>query len=272
MPGRRSDVGGMQIGFVLHTNDGWWVRVMTIRKRRDAATWLLISLSAVGLPCAGATESPPERETEYAIRWEAVPGAPQTDAAVASLLADATSDGGDDYEVKYFDITPPNDAPKGATAILRQRRKNGKKYELTFKYRSAAPIENAKCPLPEPSETKNEVDVSVAGGGDRKRTYSFSCTSESKSGPPPIPDGLHAHATPCTISMHRRKLDTLKVKVELWRIPGSVPILEASRGAPDDPGALESFEREVAGPLERAGAKPTDRSKTELGSTCSASE
>jgi hypothetical protein len=64
---------------------------MMIRKRGDPSTpegmrWsLLISLSALGLPCVVGAKSPAKPRAEYAIRWEAAAGGPRTDADVAKL-------------------------------------------------------------------------------------------------------------------------------------------------------------------------------------------
>src|SRR5262245_32645343 len=136
---------------------------MMIRKRgrlstSDGVRWsLLISLSALGVPCVAAERA------EYAIRWEAAAGVPSTEDDVAKLLADKAADH-NDYEVQYFRVgTLPKDAPKEATAILRQRERKGKtKYELTFKYRSATPFADPTCPLDESTESKSEVDVSAS--------------------------------------------------------------------------------------------------------------
>jgi hypothetical protein len=207
---------------------------------------------------------------EYAIRWDICQGGPRTAADTLTALGQPAGDP-EDYEVQYFDITPPEDAPDGFKSILRQRQKGKKKHELTFKYRGDRELSASDwtCPFAKkPDEEKGEVDVSILAAGDSKRAYSYSCTLESKNEPVKPPKALKAQPKECTVKMSRRKADKLGLKIEEWHLPGNVVLVEVSRNGADTPAELESFQREVVAPLVEAGIKPSDRSKTEAGSSC----
>ncbi len=203
---------------------------------------------------------------EYAIRWDPVKGGPKTSAEAVKALDDK-ADEEDDFEIRYFDLERPGDAPAGSSAIVRERVKNAKKHELTVKYRAAEPLRKPKCPLPDPSESKSEIDVSLTKA-EPKRVYSYSCTLESKTGPIAVPAELHAKPKSCSSTMHRVKTKTLGAKVEEWHLPGDLLMLEVSRSGSDTKADLAKFEREIADPLLAAGVEPSDRSKTELGGDC----
>ena len=56
-----------------------------------------------------------------------------------------------------------------------------------------------------------------------------------------------------------------KLKVEEWHLPGGVTLVEVPRNGSTTQGDLESFQRDIVDKLIAAGAKPSDRSKTEIG-------
>ncbi|HEX6902957.1 MAG TPA: hypothetical protein VF789_24790 [Thermoanaerobaculia bacterium] len=201
---------------------------------------------------------------EFAMRWDIAEGGPQSAQEVLKALKLKAKDP-DNYEIRYFDFTPPRDAPDGFTAILRQR-KTKKKHELTFKYRGAGELPAVDCPISsKPDEEKEEVDISVLGEGKTKRSSSYSCTVESKDGPVEPPQKLKAQALECANQMTRYKAGDLKI--EEWHLPGGETFIEVSHNGSDTQKDLKSFQ-EIVAKLVKKGAKPSDRSKTELGSNC----
>ena len=64
------------------------------------------------------------------------------------------------------------------------------------------------------------------------------------------------------------RLKTTSLKVEEWHLPGDVVMVEVSRNASPSDADLKAFQEDVVAKLLRAGVKPSDRSKTELGSRC----
>lgn len=203
-------------------------------------------------------------DAEYAMRWDIEAGGPRTAEEVLKALKLKAKDP-DKYEIRYFDFTPPGDAPDGFTVILRQR-KTRKKHELTFKYRGAKELPPVDCPISsKPDEEKEEVDVSVLGGGATKRSHSYSCTVESKDGPVKPPQKLKAQALECVNQMTRYKAGDLKI--EEWHLPGGETFIEVSHNGSDTQKDLKSFQK-IVDKLVKEGAKPSDRSKTELGSDC----
>jgi hypothetical protein len=204
-------------------------------------------------------------DAEYAMRWDIKEGGPQTAEAVLKALKLNAKDP-DQYEIQYFDFIPPGSAPDGFDPILR-RRQSGNKHELTFKYRGDQALPSLTCPISDkPDEEKREVDVSVLADGEVKRSYSYSCTLKSKKGPVQPPQELEAQAKNCTNQMTRYKAGDLKI--EEWRLPGGETLIEVSHNGSDIEKDLESFQK-IVDKLLKAGAKPSDRSKTELGSNCS---
>lgn len=200
---------------------------------------------------------------EYAIRWNVNEGGPQTASATLAALGQAQTDS-DDYEVQYFEFTPPADTPTGVTAILRQRNKVGKqKSELTFKYRSDSVMGRLGCPISAaPDENKDEVDITILGLNESRRAYSHSCTVAGANPPP----ALAARAKGCTSMMTRLKSGTLKV--EEWHLPGGETLVEVSRNGSTSEADLASFQQNVVKRLLDAGVRPSRASKTELGSSC----
>jgi len=217
------------------------------------------------LPSSLAAQTAAEpTEAEYAMRWNGDEGGPQTAKNVLKELGEKAEES-KDYEIQYFDFTPPDDAPAGFKSILRQR-KSGKKFELTFKYRGDQPLPTWACPLSAtPDESKEEVDVSILATGEIKRSYSYSCTLESKN-PIDPPKELKASPKACSSKMTRFKAG--KLKVEEWHLPGNVTLVEVSRNGLNTQDDLDSFRSKIVKNLVKAGVKPSDRSKTELGSDC----
>jgi hypothetical protein len=214
-----------------------------------------------------APNAPAEPEkAEYAIRWNVKEGGPKTAKDTLEVLKQPLKDS-DNYEVQYFNFTPPKDTPEGVTSILRQRKKGKKQYELTFKYRSDHALKPLGCPLAEsPDESKDEVDISILGSSESRRVYAHSCTIESENDPVQPPQALAAQPMGCTSKMTRLKTNTLKV--EEWHLPGDVVMVEVSRNASTGESDLHAFQRDVVDNLLHAGVKPSERSKTELGSSC----
>ena len=70
----------------------------------------------------------------------------------------------------------------------------------------------------------------------------------------------------CTSKMTRIK--TSKLEIEEWHLPGDVVMVEVSQKAANTLSKLRLFERKVVEKLLHAGVKPSERSKTELGSNC----
>jgi hypothetical protein len=204
-------------------------------------------------------------QAEYAVRWNIEEGGPRS-AKDALKVLQQQAGGPDEFVVQYFDFAPPSGSPEGFSPILRERKKGTKKHELTFKYRGDHALSSWTCPFASPDERKEEVDVSVLPESQAKRAFSYSCTLESKDGPIEPPPALHAKRKSCTSEMVRFKAG--KLKVEEWHLPGDIIMVEVSHGGSDTPADLDSFKKEVVAPLVGAGARPSDRSKTESGSDC----
>jgi len=206
---------------------------------------------------------------EYAIRWNPAEGGPKTVEETLEALSDKSLNGLRTFTVQYFDVrTPPSDAPRGATAILR-RRSTGTRYELALKYRSVDPLGVSKCGLPGVDRSKYEVDVSLRGrNSPPTRFYSFSCETASDAGPIAPPMEFEARLSPCVSKVTRREAQRTRSTIEEWRLQGGAVELEVSREGTDSTADLEAFEREVADPLLAKGIKASPRTKSEIGSTC----
>ncbi len=225
-------------------------------------TFILSLLCSVAEQATAAPAEP----AEYAMRWNVKDGGPKTAEDTLDVLGLQPTDL-DSYEVQYFGFRSPKDAPDDFTSILRQRKKGKKKYQLMFKYRGDHALAAWQCPISHtPTEIKNEVDISILGPSETRRVYSHSCTLESDKGPVKPPKVLAAKPKGCTNKMTRLKAGALKV--EEWHLPGDVTMVEVSRNASSSPSDLDSFRRDVVDQLLSVGVKPSDRSKTELGSSC----
>jgi len=223
--------------------------------RYSAVACALLALAA---SCPGGAP----RDAEYAVRWFPADGGPRTEADVVQLLG-LESPTESRFEVLYYDATPPASAPEGARTIVRERSSEGGTSEIVLKYRSAQPITGEwECALGPAAKRSSEVDVGFGDGGSITRVYSYSCEVNSDSAPP----SLHAVAKPCTINVTRAAAGGFKI--ETWSLPGGHALLEVSRAGHDSEKELARFQRTVQ-KLVVAGARPTMRSKTELGSACS---
>lgn len=226
---------------------------------------VLLATSLISQQAAAMQPAAEPEQAEYAMRWNVEEGGPRTAKKALKVLG-KDADESEDYKIRYYDFTPSEDVSAGFTPILRQR-KSGKKHELTFKYRGDHPLASWKCPLSSsPDESKEEVDVSILDGDRTKRSFSYSCTLESKKDSIEPPRELKAHPKDCTNEMTR--LEAGKLKVEEWHLPGGIILVEVSRNGANTQAALESFQREIVEKLVAAGVKPSDRSKTEIGSSC----
>ncbi|MDQ8022409.1 MAG: hypothetical protein REI94_11260 [Moraxellaceae bacterium] len=233
-------------------------------------TAILVIATAIQAPAALAAGA----SAEYALRWPAEGSSIKDGKAVLQALK-LKSDDRDKYEVQYFDLTPPADAPPGATSILRQRKKGKDKYELSFKYRSDAPITTPAlkawaCPLPGAAESKDELDVSFSAGTQAVQLYSRSCSVEARKAAPLPPAGLAAKPRGCIsrFTRHTTGHTTGRLKIEEWTLANGERLIEVSRSEKDSPDARARFQRDIVEPLLRAGVAPTGRSKTELGGSC----
>ena len=233
-----------------------WTAVSHARRASPALVFLVAACSS---PRAAAPPWP--GTAEYAFRWDPAGGGPRTPQDVLTLF-DLPVPTPEKYEVRYWDLPPPASAPLSATPILRERTKAGGKTEFRLKYRFSRPLAAAwACPAGEAFHPEEQVDVSVGEGGNANRVYSYSCTL--KTGAPP--SSLNAVPKSCSVSMTRYNAEGLRV--EVWLMPDGARTIEVSRAAADGVDELANF-RQVAEKLFASGAKPSDRSKTELGSTC----
>jgi hypothetical protein len=232
----------------------------------DSNRVLSMSTQNPAQPTAAPNASLEPDKAEYALRWNVKEGGPKTAGETLDVLRQPLKDS-DNYEIQYFDFTLPKGTPEGITSILRQRKKGKKKYELTFKYRSAYAFEPLGCPIADiPDESKYELDISILGPRESRRAYARSCTIESENDPVQPPQALAVQPMGCTSKMTRLKAGA--IKVEEWHLPGDVVMVEVSRNASTRQSDLDSFQQDVVDKLLPIGVKPSYRSKTELGSSC----
>jgi hypothetical protein len=220
----------------------------------------LLAFVSISISVPGAA-APPPMTAEFAFRWDPADGGPKTPEEVLTALGEQTLSP-DRYKVRYYDVQTPASAPEGAVTALRERTKSHGKTQFRLKYRFSQPLVGAwSCPAGEEFEPEEEVDVSIGVGGRVSRAYSYSCTVKS----PTPPRSLKAVPKGCWAGMKRYTSGDFKV--EDWSMPGGGRILEVSMPGVDTAGDLEKF-RQVTEKLLGRGAKPSDRSKTELGSAC----
>jgi hypothetical protein len=207
----------------------------------------------------GASSEP--SGVEYALRWNPQDGGPGTAEAVFRLLG-MTAGIPEHYEVRYYDLTRPGSAPAQATVILRERKKSGGKTQFRLKYRLSEPLtQSFQCPPGNDFQVGSEVDVTWLAANAQKRVYAYFCTTQAKQ----PPASLHATPKPCSARMSRYTAQGLKV--ETWQMPDGGRQLEVSRNTTHNDAAFQDFQA-IAVRLIGQGAKPTDESKTELGSRC----
>ena len=222
---------------------------------------LNIGLAAL-LSCSAALAGP----AEYAMRWSALDGGPKTADEVMKLLNLEPKKKVEVFDVRYFKVEAPADAPPKTTAILRERFEENTP-EVTFKYRSEQPLPdtaNWKCPLSSPKKSKFEADVSILSSGVRK-VYSWSCSAVGAVAAA-VPSTVKPVPIGCGARMLRRESKGVEYKVEEWRLLNGTVVLEVSWSATDNVQNQERFIEQIA--ALRSLIKPLDRSKTEIGTSC----
>jgi hypothetical protein len=136
------------------------------------------------------------------------------------------------------------------------------KTEIRLKYRRTQPLgENWECPDDSPYDKGEEVDFSFVGAGQPNRFYSYSCTLTAQL----PPASLNAVQKKCSSRVVRYQVDGFKI--EEWTLPGGGVKVEVSRSAKNTRAEVAKFAEQVS-KLRDRGVKPSDQSKTELGSRC----
>lgn len=207
---------------------------------------------------------------EFAVRWDPRQGGPATpEAAMQELKLKAGQRS--QFEIEYFDFTPPADVPDGFDPILRKRVSQGET-ELTFKLRGSAALppqptlKQWKCPLGHTRDRKDEVDLSFLAEGKVVTAHSRSCNLQAK-GRTLQPDAaLQARPRGCASTMTRLRAG--KLKIEEWRLADGTVLLEASRPGRHETRSVQAFEREVLQPLLALNIQPLQRSKSAIGGEC----
>jgi hypothetical protein len=212
-------------------------------------------------PAASATTAGPTG-AEFAIRWNARDGGPKTGVETLAVL-NARARRTRHFKVDYFDLPSVATVPQDFSTILRRRVEDDGRTQLTWKLRGDRALAQWTCPLRKPRQTKAEVDITFGGGDRVARMYSYSCTSEDTN---IAAHNLSADIKGCTAEV--RRWEAGRLKIEEWKLPGDVLIIEVSGGGTDTPGAIEHFRRQVAAPLFAAGIVSSKQSKTELGTRC----
>jgi hypothetical protein len=197
---------------------------------------------------------------EYAIRWNARDGGPDSAEATLAVL-NARTRRNSNFRIDYYDLAQI--APPGFSTILRRRIEDAGHAELTWKLRGDRALAEWTCPLRNSRQSKSEVDVAFGAADIVSRMYSYSCTSDN---PDQAAVDLSAKRKACNVLVKR--WDAGRVKVEEWRLPRNVLMIEVSGSGMNTPEAMEQFRRRVAAPLLAAGIVPSVNSKTELGSRC----
>ena len=232
------------------------LRYRTFASRIAVATALALGAAAT---LAAGTEP---ADAEYAIRWNAREGGPASlNETMAILKTRATRPR--QFKVDYYDLPSAMTAPPGFSVILRRRVEDAGIAELTWKLRGDHALTDWACPLHNSREAKAEVDVSFQGEDNITRAFSYSCTSD---GPDLAASELSATIKACTSEVRRQ--DAGKLKLEEWRLPGNVVVIDVSLSGKNIPGAMEQFRKRIAEPLLAAGIVPSEDSKSELGSRC----
>jgi len=214
-----------------------------------------------GGPSASAATSEPT-DAEFAIRWNARDGGPKTADEVLVVLK-ARTRRTSLFEITYYDVRSPATVPPGFATILRRRTDSTGDTELTWKLRGDRALAGWTCPFAKPRRSKSEVDVTFSGVHTVTRAYSYSCTNTSTE---IAVSSLAATPRACTAVVKRWEAGPLKI--EEWRLPGDVLMIEVSGNGANTPDAMEHFRRRAAAPLFAAGIVPSPQSKTELGSRC----
>lgn len=236
----------------------------TLRGRRPL--YLLALLLCLPAPAALAAK----HGAEFSFRWDPAQGGPASPAAVLQALGQKPGKHSD-FEVQYFDIATPADAPPGFEAIMRKRIE-GQTAQLTYKLRGSTPwpgktsIDQWPCPLPSPTQSKEEADVAFLGAQQTSKAYSRSCSHSSRQLDIRVPAALQPQPNKCKSTMTR--LESGKLKVEQWQFPDGSRLIEVSRLDRDTAKARDDFRDKVVVPLLALQAQPLQRSKSALGGEC----
>jgi hypothetical protein len=235
-----------------------WRQLRPMHIRATAVAAICVALCG---PSASAATGEPT-SAEYAIRWNARDGGPKSGDEVLLVLggrARRTSL----FDVSYYDVPSAPTAPPGFATILRRRVDGAGASDLTWKLRGDRALAAWTCPFENSLQSKVEVDVAFSGADTVTRTYSYSCASAS---PETAASSLAASLKACTAAVKRWEAGRLKI--EEWRLPGDVLMIEVSGNGANTRVAMEHFRKRVAAPLFAAGIVPSTQSKTELGSRC----
>ncbi|MGM9488220.1 hypothetical protein [Ideonella sp. YS5] len=226
------------------------------------ATGPVIAATAVDCTCVGTAE--------YAIRWNPKKGGPKSAEEVLAQFQLGHPEE-DKYEIQYFDVASPVDAPPGFAPIARKRSK-GEKTELTYKLRGPTVLPMSPslaewpCPLPSAAERKEEADISFISRHQSKAVYSRSCTAKSSIDGSTFPVPMSATPKGCSSTMRRLKAEG--VKIEEWHLSNGAKLIEISQSGRDTHADREAFRDRFVDPLLAKGITPLDQSKSEMGSTC----
>ena len=233
-----------------------------------APLWLAALLQCATLSGA-ARAAPPD--AEFSIRWDPVRSGPATPEAVLQALGRKPGKRSR-FEVQYFDISTPADAPPGFDPIMRKRT-SGKTAELTYKLRGGkpwpepTPLKHWPCPLLSPIERKEEADIAFLGAEQTHKVWSRSCSHSSRQLDIAVPPALSPQPNSCRSTMTRLKSRDLKV--EAWQLPDGSQLLEVSRAGRDTPADSAAFRDQVVKPLLARQVMPLQRSKSARGGECS---
>lgn len=219
------------------------------------------------VPVPGACADDPG--AEYAIRWAASAGTPDTPEKVLQILGLKPGKGGK-FTVRYHDVDPTAAPLSGFSAIVRER--VGKKTDVAWKYRGAEPMpshdrDSWRCPLLKEAKRKDEIDVSITGASTARRTYSRSCTSEQTI-QQAVPVGLKLTPRGCRGDVTTREAKGSTVGVERWQLQSGAVFLEVSWKGPSTPAELEAGLATIVARLIASGVQPLERSMTDIASGC----
>ncbi len=243
------------------------LRTVALKTAAHAGTLFLLVTLAL-LPAGAALAA--KDQAEFSLRWDPAQGGPASaEAALKSLGLKA----GDTsrFEVQYFDITTPADAPPGFDAIMRKRIV-GSTSQLTYKLRGSRPfpgdtsLKEWHCPLPTPAKRKQEADVAFLGLEQTSKAYSRSCSHSSKRLDITVPAALQPQPNRCRSAMTR--IESGKLKIEQWLLPDGSRLIEVSQIGRDSNAASAAFRDQVVKPLIEQQVQPLQRSKSAFGGEC----
>jgi hypothetical protein len=224
-------------------------------------------LAAACLLAASAAQA--AADAEFAIRWDPAEGGPATIEAVAEALR-LPEGKRKSFEVRYFSVKQPADAPPGASAIARERLSGGE-MESMYKLRSPVafpahgPQADWRCPFKVDAKRQMEVDIGWSAEGVTKTNHSLSCEADGRIADL-LPAGFMAKPLDCTSSMLR--MSSRGIKIERWSLPGGRQAFEVSTNGKNTGTGRKAFASGVVQPLIGRGARPLQQSKTQLGSAC----